>query len=165
MPWGVLLKCYQQSLWSRVALCFLSFYLFIFLWFCFGRKSKRLEWWSSMNQMHHPLLCSLPLEIIPVYFGNGSQKLCCHSYLGSDGLRLNYMQISWCLWIKNGERGEGHYFSVCFLSSYSSFSLSLCLPCLPLCFCLVWCPHCFNVKARKARAHSHCVPDISLWAL
>lgn len=63
---------------SSFVVFFSGFHLFIFLLYCFIWKSKRLEWWSSMNQMYRPLHCSLPLEIIPVYFVNGSQKLCCH---------------------------------------------------------------------------------------
>lgn len=147
---------HKQLLWCGGALRFL---VFIYL-FChcsaFGWQSKGLEWWSRLIQTHHPLLCSLPLEIIPVYFGNGSQKLCCHSCLQfrqsvaelhADS--LGPMNTKW-----RTRRGT---------LLRSQFCLLHFLPrCLILRLRLVRCPRHFSVKTR---AHSHCVPDISLRAL
>lgn len=147
---------------SSFVFCFVflvCFYLFIFLFICFGWKRKRLEWWSTVNQMHHPLFCSLLLEIIPVYFGNSSQKLCCHSYLSSDGSWLHYMQI---ISAANEYKIENVEWSTTSQSVILYFLLRYLFLSHPLCFCLVWCPDHFNVKAW---AHSHCVPDISLWTL
>lgn len=126
---------------------FLKFYLFIFLLFCYGwkRRSDEIAWTKCII----PSFCSLPLEIIPVYFGNGSQRPCCHSYLCSDGLWLNYMQIFWCLWIQNGEHREEHNFSVCFLSVLSLAVSS----CISVVCCDV---HSVKVWARSRRVTLAC---------
>lgn len=146
---------HKQLLWWGGALRFLVF-IYLFCCSAFGWQSKGPEWWSRLNQRHHPLLCSLPLEIIPVYFGNGSQKLCCHFCLqfrqSVAKLHADFlvpMNTKWRAWRGMLLRGL--------------FCLLHFLPlCLFLRLCLVRCPHHFNVKTQ---AHSHCVPDISLQAL
>lgn len=152
---GVLIEVLPTIIVRQSSFVSFSFYLFIFLWFCFGWKSKRLGWWGSVNEMHHPLLYSLPLEIIPVYFGNGSQRMSpllpqFRRFAGK--LHADFLVPMNTKW--RTQRGT-------LLSSLLFFIFCPFL-CLPLCFCLVRCPHCFNVKAW---ARSHMVPDISLWAL
>lgn len=134
--------------------CFV-FSLFIILWFCFAWISTRLEWWSSVKEMHHPFLCSLlPLEIIPVYFGNGSQTV----------LLLLLPQFIWFaaklhadfLKMKNAERNTtfqsviSPVIFIFFLSVSSSNSPP---------------PFVWRDAHTRAWVHSRCVPDIGPWAL